>query len=119
MTAVSAELTKICMSGAAKAKTSAEITRLNAVLMAKGFLCAAADPFFISRAVVLGDEGRIGVSKVLNRKICEGVDLYCRRESRHGGGAKAVYKPLHHEDSEVHNRPLQAGSERKGLRSPL
>ena len=67
------------------------------------------DPFFISRAVVLGDEGRIGVSKVLNRKICEGVDLYCRRESRHGGGAKAVYKPLHHEDSEIHNRLLQAG----------
>ena len=100
------------MSGAAKAKTSAEITRLNAVLMAKDSFVPA-DPFFISRAVVLGNEGRIGISKVLNRQIREGVDLYCRRESRHGGGAKAVYKPLYHEDSEVHNRLLQAGQRGK------
>ena len=59
--------------------------------------------------MVLGDEGGKGVSKILQGHVGEGIDLDRRRKGRHDRSAETVHQPLHHQNSQIHHRLLQAG----------
>lgn len=53
------------------------------------------------------------VAEVLHRHVGEGVDLDCGSKGCHDDSAEAVDQSLDHQDTEVHNRLLQAGQQRK------
>ena len=74
---------------------------------------ALADAVGLARAVVLRHIGGKGIAEVLHRHVGKGVDLDCRRKSRHDHGAEAVDQPLYHEDAEIHDGLLHAGHHRK------
>ena len=64
-------------------------------------------------AVILGDEGGVGVSKILHRKIGEGIYLNSGGKGCHDRRAEAVDEPLNEKDAEIHDGLLQAGEEGK------
>lgn len=60
-------------------------------------------------SVVLCSESREGVPEILYRHIGERINLYGCCKSGHDGCAEAVDKALNHEDTEIHDRLLDAG----------
>ena len=69
----------------------------------------AADPFAVLCAVVLGNEGGIGIAEILNRQVCKGVDFHGCCKGGHDGRPEAVDQSLDHQDAEVHDRLLDTG----------
>ena len=79
----------------------------------KRLFCAAPDAVPVPGAVILGDEGGVGVSKILHRKIGEGIYLNSGGKGCHDRRAEAVDEPLNEKDAEIHDGLLQAGEEGK------
>ena len=67
----------------------------------------------VSSAVILSDEGGIGVAEILHGKIGEGVDLDGGGKGCHDRRAETVDEPLDKKDTEIHDGLLEAGEGRE------
>ena len=91
MMAVSPASTNNSIRGRAKIHTSADTARRRSRTSNRPRRPCGSAPF--PGAVVLGDEGGEGVSKILHRHVGEGVDLDRGREGRHNPGPKLLTLP--------------------------
>ena len=71
------------------------------------------DPVFFSCSVILSYKGGKCISKVLNRHIGKGIDLYRCGKGSHHHRSEAVYQSLYHKDAKIHHRLLDTGKKGK------
>ena len=72
-----------------------------------------ANAIFFFGAVILSDEGGECVAEILHGHIGEGVDFYRGGKCGHDGRPEAVHQALYHQNTEIHDRLLHAGQQRK------
>lgn len=72
----------------------------------KGFLRSLLDPSVIFHPIILCDKRGIRIAEILYRKICKCVNFDRCRKCRHRCCPETVYKPLHHQNSKIHDRLL-------------
>lgn len=67
------------------------------------------NPFFFFYSVVLSNENRKCISKILYRKIGKGINFHGCCKGSHNGCSEAVDQSLHGQNTKIHNGLLQAG----------
>ena len=70
------------------------------------------------RPEILCDKGGKSVPEILYGHIGKSVDLDCRGKSGHNDGAEAVDQSLHKQNSQIHDRLLDAGQQGKAADFP-
>ena len=69
---------------------------------------SAANALRLSRAIILRNERRKRIAKILHRVVGKGVNLHSRCKRRHDHRTKAVDQPLHQQYAKIHHRLLDA-----------
>mgnify|MGYP000043152610 CR=1 FL=1 len=110
---VSSGRTKISINGLAKMKTNTDTRSAKNNSRDKCTANTPVDTVVTSGPEVLCNKGGKGVPKFLHGHIGEGVDFYRGGKCGHDGRPEAVHQALYHQNTEIHDRLLHAGQQRK------